>query len=161
MLLGVIVIFHNIHTKSLVKNTPFPLPLPIMGCSQAICLWHLRHPLRHVPRHWRQLHWSRLRKREPLRGPLSGTLLCRSIQKARHQTKHPTGVKTQQEDPKEPAAFRDIQGNPSGLHSRALTQKVGQGGRGQLTERTNHRAAHEKVRVLQAKKMGSHAKHGG
>ena len=106
------------------------------------------------------VHRERPRGHQCLRGPLCGTLLCQSIRKARHQTKHPTGVKTQKEDPKEQGVFWDIQGNPSGLHSRALTQKVGQGGRGQLTERTNHRAAHKKVRVLQAKKTGGHAKHG-
>ena len=69
--------------------------------------------------------------------------------------------KTQKEDAKEQGVFRDVQGNPSGLHSRAFTRKVGQGGRVQLTEWTDHRATHEKVGVLQAKKTGGRAKRSG
>ena len=69
--------------------------------------------------------------------------------------------KTQKEDAKEQGVFRDVQGNPSGLHSRAFTRKVGQGGRVQLTEWTDHRATHEKVGVLQAKKTGGGAKRSG
>ena len=107
------------------------------------------------------VHLERPRGHQHLRSPPCATLLCQSIRKARNQMKHPTRVKTQKEDPKEHGVFRDIQSNPSGLHSGALTQKVVQGGRGQLTERTNHRATHEKVGVLQTKKTGSRTKRGG
>ena len=80
--------------------------------------------------------------------------------KGKTPTETPSRIKTQKEDPEKQEVCWDIQGNPSGLHSRTLTQ-VGQGGRGQLTERTNHRAAHVKVRVMQAKKASGRAKCGG